>query len=396
MVSGVTPSLDGHLDRTTALAVIATIVVTALPSCGRSSGRPPKPLGELPHAVTTAEPLWLPFAIRAGHAATADPRERHFAELRRLTSDGATTAVTWSPDGHHLLLELAARDAPCGTVVELDLETGAISPGAPTNGWAQSPAYDVGGDTRAFAWLPAPSACTGGGLERSVAFAAPRPSAGIYTVRDGSLRPLIAGPAADLAVSARSARVAFCSTRDGNAEIYVATANGAEIARVTHDDAYQGMPSFSPDGEKLAWQAAGSAEPMATPSHDRAREPSQQRPRLGIVVAGSAGQHAEWVVEPVGLNLGPTFFPDSRRLMFASDREAMGTGDTGTRNFELYAVDPEGPVTANGRPPIERLTYAPAFDGWATFSPDGRYVAFVSGRARADGGGDAFVARWAD
>ena len=49
--------------------------------------------------------------------------------------------------------------------------------------------------------------------------------------------------------------IAFVSSRDGNTEIYVIGVDGQGSKRVTHDLAPKWDPSFSPDGERIAYWA---------------------------------------------------------------------------------------------------------------------------------------------
>jgi Tol biopolymer transport system component len=95
-------------------------------------------------------------------------------------------------------------------------------------------------------------------------------------------------------------------------------------------------------------------------------------------------------------NFAPYFLPDSRRIIFASNMDASPAA-RGAPNFELYVVDPDGPVTATGMPALERITYYDGFDGFPMFSPDGEHLIFASNRyGGKPGETNLFVARWAN
>lgn len=58
------------------------------------------------------------------------------------------------------------------------------------------------------------------------------------------------------ALSPDGRRVAFMSRRDGNWEIYVVDADGANLRRLTDDPAEDGLPVWSPDGRALAFASS--------------------------------------------------------------------------------------------------------------------------------------------
>ncbi|MEO8077206.1 MAG: hypothetical protein ABI818_12815 [Acidobacteriota bacterium] len=44
---------------------------------------------------------------------------------------------------------------------------------------------------------------------------------------------------------------------------------------------------------------------------------------------------------------------------------------------------------------VERITYSSSFDGFPTFSPDGKHLVFASGRdAKTEGEINVFIADW--
>ena len=57
----------------------------------------------------------------------------------------------------------------------------------------------------------------------------------------------------DSAPAVHGSRLAFMSRRDGNWEIYVANLDGSDLARLTDNQANDGLPTWSPDGQAIAF-----------------------------------------------------------------------------------------------------------------------------------------------
>lgn len=53
----------------------------------------------------------------------------------------------------------------------------------------------------------------------------------------------------------RTAKIAFTSTRDGNAEIYVMNPDGSKLVNLTQHAAKDGAPAWSPTGEQIAFNS---------------------------------------------------------------------------------------------------------------------------------------------
>jgi len=121
-----------NIVRTTALLGLALCA-----GCGSPPSTIREPLGKLPTAVTTAEPEWIPPRVLAGQQVERDGRERHFAELRQLTIEGAVLgSPAWSADGSKLLFAVAADVTGCSRIQLLDLKTGELRSLPPNRGWA--------------------------------------------------------------------------------------------------------------------------------------------------------------------------------------------------------------------------------------------------------------------
>jgi|GEM_PF-3577947 len=170
---------------------------------------------------------------------------------------------------------------------------------------------------------------------------------------------------------ATAGRVLFTSTRDGNQEIYVMDANGANEQRLTIEPAEDSSPSWSPDGKTILFQsnrngkteiwvmaADGSNQSrlMETPTQDS--EPAWSRDGTKIAFVRQVSNVGEvYIADADGTNthrltsssfsegnLSPTWGPNDVFLFYASKA---------TGNWEIWRMEPETginkfQVTRNG------------------------------------------------
>jgi TolB protein len=87
--------------------------------------------------------------------------------------------------------------------------------------------------------------------------------------------------------------------------------------------------------------------------------------QIGLFVAARDGSGEHPLLTTRDTDYDPVWSPDGQSIVFTSDRE--GSAD-------LFRVKPDG----SG---LERLTESPAYDDQAAFSPDGRQLVFVTTRA---------------
>lgn len=106
---------------------------------------------------------------------------------------------------------------------------------------------------------------------------------------------------------------------------------------------------------------------------------------LELFVMDRDGGNTRQVTTLGGANFAPSWHPDGRRLIFASN-----VHDPKGRDFDLYLINIDG----SG---LERITFNDTFDGVPMFSPDGRRLVFASNRnAKAEGETNVFIADWVD
>lgn len=356
-------------------------------------------MGAIPEVTTTAEPEWIPWSIRAGKPVQADPREQHLTDLRQLTFGGENVDARWSADGKKLIFQATPKGAGGGQIVILDLGSGETKQVATGGGEATGGFFFPAGDRVLYASARAAGEVGPSRADRSRGDVWWRGDFDLFSAKvDGSdARPLLASSGYDAEATAApdGSRLVFTSTRDGDLELYTARLDGTGVRRITSAPGYDGGASLSPDSTRLVWQAA---RPTGAELDEYRALLAQKRVRAGeleIWTAGAEGQNARRITANGHRNLAPSFLPDSRRVIFASDVDAAPPSGGRAPNFDLYVIDPDGPATATGGPAVERVTFAEELDGSPMFSPDGKYLAFTSGRRGGEPGEtNVFVARW--
>ena len=174
----------------------------------------------------------------------------------------------------------------------------------------------------------------------------------IYTIdSDGTnLTRLTFNEAIDAAPtwSPNGQQIAFTSYRDGerHAEIYVMDADGQNQRRLTHHPGVDGQPDWSPDGLQIAFASTRNAD---------------ANQRLNIFVMDTDGGNVRQVTH-MGFASSPYWSPDGKRILF----EAVT--DSGR---EVYMIDADGRnlwKVSSPNPRAEMFAH-----GW---SPDGKKILY--------------------
>ena len=155
------------------------------------------------------------------------------------------------------------------------------------------------------------------------------------------------------------ARIAFVSSRSGNAEIYVMDADGGNQRRLTNHPDRDFSPSWSPDGKWIAFVSNRDG-------HVNIRG----RLTYEIYVMDANGENQQNLTNDPSNDRSPSWSPDGKRIVFSSDRD-----NDRDHNIEIYVMDADGENQ-------ERLTNNLTEDQYPSWSPDGKRIAFS---ARRDG-----------
>ncbi len=149
-------------------------------------------------------------------------------------------------------------------------------------------------------------------------------------------------------------RVAFSREGDdGNIDIYIIGVNGKGLKRVTTSSAIEVSPTWSPDGNFMAFVSDRTGRPQIYLLDLRQGAEGTSNPAVRLTYQGD-------------YNTSPAWSPDGRKLAY--------TGRTGGQ-FDLYLIIME----ASDRP-VKRITQTMANEENPSWSPDGLFLVYDSNR----------------
>ncbi len=135
-------------------------------------------------------------------------------------------------------------------------------------------------------------------------------------------------------------RIAFCATRTGRKEIYIADCDGSAVQQLTHDNSISVGPSLSPDGRLLAYTGykAGYAD---------------------IYLVNLSSGSRDRIIKYPGTNSGAAFSPNGDRIACTLSKDG---------NPELYVCGLNGSA--------HRLHAHPGIESSPTWSPSGDEIIY--------------------
>jgi Tol biopolymer transport system component len=335
--------------------------------------------------------LALLFTQASSDNQLALPTEKHLRNLKQLTFGGENAEAYFSADGKQLIFQSTRDGRGCDQIYTMNVDGSNVK--MISNG---------DGRTTCSYFFPNAKRILYSSTHLGDKQCPPRPdfskgyvwavypSFDIFTANpDGSdLKQLTTSPGydAETTITLDGKKLVFTSMRDGDLDIYSMDADGKNVRRLTNELGYDGGPFWSYDGKQIVYRAHHpKTDQQKTDYIDLLKQNLIRPTTLEIWVMNADGSNKRQVTSNGKANFGPYFFPDGRRIIFASNMD-----DPRGRNFDLYKINADGTG-------LERITFNETFDGFPMLSPDGKKLVFASNRnAKAQGETNVFIADWVE
>jgi Tol biopolymer transport system component len=322
-------------------------------------------------------------------AAAAVGQTRFLANLKQLTSGGQNAEAYWSPDGKRLVFQSTRDNIQCDQIFVMNADGSgqrmvSTGKGRTTCGYfLKDNRHIVYGSTHEAGDACPPPADRSKGYVWAV-----YPGYDIFLATgDGKLvKKLTDAPGydAEATVNFRNGKIVYTSMSTGDLDLWTMNPDGSGKKRVTATEGYDGGAVFSRDGRKLVWRANHPAAGDAMKRYkDLLAENLTTPMKMEIFVADANGRNARQITNFNCASFAPTFTPDGRRILFASNKH-----NCDGRKFELFLVNLDG----SG---LEQVTDFGGFSSFPEFSPDGTKLVFSSDKdAKSRYEFNIFVADW--
>ena len=331
--------------------------------------------------------IWVILIALAGVAGAQE--SKYLKDIRQLTFGGQNAEAYWSPDGKRLIFQSTRDGFECDQIYIMNADgSGArlvsTGKGCTTCGYFLGDGKRIvyasthdGGD----ACPPAP--------DRSHGYVwGVYPTYDIYlaTEQGRILKKLTDAPGydAEATVNFKTGRIVYTSKASGDLDIWTMNSDGSDKKRITTTEGYEGGAVFSRDGRKLVWRANPPGTPETLARYRELLSKNLISPlKVELFVADADGRNAKMITNYGCASFAPTFTPDGKRILFASNKY-----NCDSHYFELYLINTDGTG-------LEQVTSFGGFTSFPEFSPDGRKLVFVSDwKAKARYEFNVFVAGW--
>jgi Tol biopolymer transport system component len=319
------------------------------------------------------------------------PQEKHLKNVRQLSFGGENAEAYFSGDGRELIFQSKRDGRACDQIYEMNADGSNVR--MVSTGFGKTTCSYFYPSRRRILYssthLGAKECPPPVDYSKGYAWAI-YPTYDIFTARpDGTdLKQLTktVGYDAEATISTDGKKIVFTSMRDGDLDLYTMDADGKHVKRLTTELGYDGGAFFSADGKQIVYRSFHPTTEKEIARYKQKLAENLIEPTVfEIWVMNADGTHKRQVTKLGKASFAPYFFPDGKRIIFASN-----VNDPKGRDFDLYVINADG----SG---LERITYNDSFDGFPMFSPDGKKLVFASNRnGKVRGDTNVFIADWVE
>lgn len=315
--------------------------------------------------------------------------EKHFKNIKMLTTEGENAEAYFSFDGKKLVYQATFDSMECDQIFTMNVD-GTDRQLVSTGKGRTTCSYFYPDETKIIyasthlsdEKCPPPP-------DRSKGYVWKLYESFDIFLKDGDeLKQLTNTPGydAEATLSPKRDKIVFTSLRNGDPEIYTMDLDGSNQKRLTFETGYDGGPFFSPDGSKIVFRASRPQTEEQMVDYKDLVENGYVRPTaLEIFVMDADGKNMKQITNLGKASFAPFFHPSGKKIIFSSNYN----GDN-PRDFNLFMINIDGTG-------LERITFNPSFDGFPMFSPDGKYFVFGSNRFnKKETDTNIFIAEWVD
>ena len=298
--------------------------------------------------------------------------DHFFSDVRQLTSGGSNAEAYWAPDGKRLIFQSTRGSLKCDQIYVMNAD-----------GSNQHMVSTGKGRTTCGYFLPdnehilyasthlAGNACPPEADHSKGYVWAVYPGYDIFTAKaDGTGLKRITdakGYDAEATINAATKKIIYTSMASGDLELWEMNLDGSAKQKITSSYGYDGGPVFSRDGRKIAWRGGHPTTPELKKKYaDLLQENLTSPMKMELFVADADGRNVKQITNYGCASFAPTFTPDGKQLLFASNKHACDSS-----KFELYLINVDGTG-------LKQVTDYGGFTSFPEFSPDGRKIVFVT------------------
>ena len=297
---------------------------------------------------------------------------RHFENLKQLTTGSSNGESYWSPDSKQIIFQSTRDGRQCDQEYVMNADGSnqhmvSTGKGATTCGYFLSDNQHI---LYASTHEGNPSCPMPPDHSKGYVWAV-HPTFDIYMATlDGKIVKKLTdtpGYDAEATVNFKTKKIIYTSMASGDLELWTMNEDGGGKKRITNTEGYDGGAVFSRDGTKMVWRAYHPDTPEKKAAYQALLKQNLTTPmKMELWLANADGSNAKQITNYGCASFAPTFTPDGKKLLFASNKAKCDSS-----LFELYLINLDG----SG---LEQVTDYGKFTSFPEFSPDGKKLIFSS------------------